>query len=295
MNSNSYVYVYLDTRKPGKFVYYDLEFDYEPFYVGKGYGDRYNNHLNEKRIVNRHKSGKINNIKKVGLLPEIVFICDGVSDDVAKSVEISVISKIGRYPNGPLTNLTDGGDGTLGLNRSQDSIDKQIKSTLSNESWLKKMKSVEFAAEVSQRMKEYYSNDENKKLISKRQSGSGNSMYGKKSSDNQKNAVRLAHSEGRIKLSDDGRKRIIEANKKRKGKKNNKIKSDATFYILLSPDGESFDIFGSVRLQEFCKEKKLQLHVLKKYININITENLVIGNRIFARNTIGWKLKINEE
>jgi len=63
----------------------------------------------------------------------------------------------------------------------------------------------------------------------------------------------------------------------------------------LSPDGESFDIFGSVRLQEFCKEKKLQLHVLKKYININITENLVIGNRIFARNTIGWKLKINEE
>lgn len=110
-----------------------------------------------------------------------------------------------------------------------------------------------------------------------------------------KNAVRLAHSEGRVKLSDNGRKRIIEANKKRKGRKNNKIKSDAKFYILLSPDGKSFDIFGSVRLQEFCKEKKLQLHVLKKYINIKITENLVIGNRIFARNTIGWKLKINEE
>lgn len=295
MNSNSYVYVYLDTRKPGKFIYYDLEFDYEPFYVGKGYGDRYNNHLNEKRIVNKYKSGKINNIKKVGLLPEIVFICDGVSDDFAKSVEISTISKIGRYPNGPLTNLTEGGDGTLGLNRSQDSIDKQIKSTLANDSWLKKMKSAEFAADVSERMKEYYSNEDNRKLISKRQSGSGNSMYGKNTSDKQKKSVTLAHVEGRIKLSDSGRKRIIESNKKRKGKKNNKIKSDAKFYTLFSPDGKSFHIFGSVRLQEFCKEKKLQLHVLKKHINITITENLVIGNRIYARNTVGWQLKINEE
>jgi hypothetical protein len=291
---NSYVYVYLDTRKPGKFIYYDLEFDYEPFYVGKGYGDRYINHLNEKKIVNRYKSGKINNIKKVGLLPEIVFICDGVSDDVAKSEEISTISKIGRYPSGPLTNLTDGGDGTLGLHRSEDSINKQIKSTLSNHTWLNKMKSLEFAAMVSERMKEYYSNDENKKIISKRQSGSGNSMYGKKSSDNQKNALRLAHCEGRIKLSDDGRKRIIEASKKRKGKKNAKIKSDAIFYILISPDGVSYDILGNVRLQEFCKEKKLQLHVLKKHINITIDKNLIIGSRIFARNTIGWQLKIKE-
>ena len=295
MSNNSYVYVYLDTRKPGKFVYHDLEFNYEPFYVGKGYGDRYINHLNEKKIVNRHKSGKINKIKKVGLLPKIVFICDCVSDDFAKSVEISTISKIGRHPNGPLTNLTDGGDGTLGFHRSEESIDKQIKSTLSNDLWIEKMKSAEFAAGVSQRMKEYYSNDENRKLISERQSGNGNSMYGKNTSDNQKKAVSLAHMEGRINLSDDGRKKIIESNKKRKGKKNNKIKSDATFYILLSPDGKSYDIFGSVRLQEFCKEKKLQLHVLKRHINITITENLVIGNRIFARNTVGWQLKINEE
>jgi hypothetical protein len=294
MNSDSYVYIYLDTRKSGKFIYYDLEFDYEPFYVGKGCGDRYNNHLNEKKVVNRHKSGKIENIKKVGLLPKIVFICDSVSDDVAKSIEMLTISKIGRYPNGPLTNLTNGGDGAMGFNRSKDSIDKQIKSTLSNHTWLTKMKSPEFAAMVSERMTEYYSNDENKKLISKRQSGSGNSMYGKKTSDNQKNAVRLAHSDGRIKLSDDGRKRIIYANKKRKGKKNNKIKSDAIFYILFSPNGESYNIFGNVRLQEFCKQKKLQLHVLKEYINITISGNLVTGNRIFARNTIGWKLKIND-
>ena len=88
---DSYVYVYLDTRKPGKFIYYDLEFDYEPFYVGKGRNNRYKEHLNEKRIVNKHKSGKINNIIKDDLLPGIVFISESVSDDVAKSIEILTI------------------------------------------------------------------------------------------------------------------------------------------------------------------------------------------------------------
>ena len=50
-------------------------------------------------------------------------------------------------------------------------------------------------------------------------------------------------------------------------------------------------IYGNVKLQTFCKEKKLQLHILKKYINLKIKENMVIGNKIFAKNTIGWILK----
>ena len=41
----SYVYVYLDPRKPGKFIYNDFSFEFEPFYVGKGYGDRAFGHL----------------------------------------------------------------------------------------------------------------------------------------------------------------------------------------------------------------------------------------------------------
>ena len=43
-----YVYVYTDPRKDnGPYKYGEYEFEYEPFYVGKGIGNRKNNHLNE--------------------------------------------------------------------------------------------------------------------------------------------------------------------------------------------------------------------------------------------------------
>jgi len=34
-----YVYIYLDPRKPGRYVYGDYCFLYEPFYVWKNIGD----------------------------------------------------------------------------------------------------------------------------------------------------------------------------------------------------------------------------------------------------------------
>jgi hypothetical protein len=57
-----YVYVYLDPRKKGSYVYGDYMFEYEPFYVGKGHGRRYKRHLN-KSNYNGSKTHKNNRIK----------------------------------------------------------------------------------------------------------------------------------------------------------------------------------------------------------------------------------------
>ncbi len=47
--NNFYVYIYLDPRKPGNFVYGDFLFKFEPFYDGKGKGDRITEGLSNKK------------------------------------------------------------------------------------------------------------------------------------------------------------------------------------------------------------------------------------------------------
>lgn len=290
---NSYVYVYLDTRKTGIFIYHNLKFNYEPFYVGKGSGQRAYDHLTEKRVVNIHKSSKIYKIKQSNLLPDIIFLYEGLCDEDAKKIEIDVIEMIGRYPNGPLTNMTDGGDGSLGKKRTLESIEKQKESIKNNVEWLNKMKSKEFSNKMSDIKRNYYSKDINKKMVSERQMGERNSMYGKKSSEKQKESVRKAHKEGKIKLSESGVENLKRSNFLRRGKKNINIRIDIKKYLLISPLLEESMVFGGIELQRFCKENKLQLHTLKKYINNIIIQNMTTGGKIFAKNTIGWILKKN--
>jgi len=46
-----YVYALLDPRKPGRYVYETWEFDHEPFYVGKGSGNRIICHTIPRNLV----------------------------------------------------------------------------------------------------------------------------------------------------------------------------------------------------------------------------------------------------
>lgn len=124
MNTNNifYVYAYLDTRKPGNFIYsngkFQYEFDFEPFYIGKGFDDRFNVHLNMaiKTEKNSYKLNKIRAIIKESLDPMIVMVHKDLEETYALQLEISLISLIGRHDlkKGPLTNLTNGGDGISG-------------------------------------------------------------------------------------------------------------------------------------------------------------------------------------
>lgn len=103
-----YVYIY---RKP----------DGTPFYVGKGSGSREIYHLNEARKINSKDKNllKINTIRKIlktGLEPTIQIIDSNLPENVAFDLEKFLIQEIGRVDlnTGPLTNLTDGGEGVSG-------------------------------------------------------------------------------------------------------------------------------------------------------------------------------------
>ena len=135
-NGKFYVYVYLDPRKSGIYKYDDLIFDYEPFYIGKGKNNRLYNHLNNvkfnknSRDKNLLKCGKIKKILKENLEPIILKINNFNEEYKASEYEIYLIEKIGRFDLnlGPLSNLTDGGDGVMNMNEeTKKKISKSLK------------------------------------------------------------------------------------------------------------------------------------------------------------------------
>lgn len=108
-----YIYVYLDPRKPGKYVYGEYQFNYEPFYVGKGSGNRSNTHTHESNRLKGNMSPKIAKIKKLQKLqlsPIIEKIKYFNIENEAYIEEINIISMIGsdyisEIKDGPLTNM----------------------------------------------------------------------------------------------------------------------------------------------------------------------------------------------
>lgn len=114
-----YTYVYVDPTRPGRFTYGEfVSFLYEPFYVGKGTKGRMLCHLSDRHLndeTNFMKKHKLLQMKKVENCHSfVVKMVNGVENFVASYCwEPFLINLIGRLDlgNGPLTNLTDGGDG----------------------------------------------------------------------------------------------------------------------------------------------------------------------------------------
>lgn len=128
MTAEFYAYALLDSRKPGTFKYGYWTFPFEPFYVGKGTGDRWRSHIKVSATDKTFRANKIRSIRKAGHEFKVRIVKRVSTEAEAFELERRLIAKIGRHPEGPLTNLTDGGDGTAGRVRSKKELEKFSKS-----------------------------------------------------------------------------------------------------------------------------------------------------------------------
>ena len=145
--NNSYVYVYLDPRKPGQFLYEKYTFNFEPFYIGVGQNKRIYDHLAEsynknesKQSRNKLKCNKIRKIKRETNKDPIIFkLKEDISLEEALLIENILIISIGRIDlhTGPLTNLTNGGIGSKGRILSDETKKKISQKKMGSIPWNK--------------------------------------------------------------------------------------------------------------------------------------------------------------
>lgn len=132
MEKAFYIYAYLNPLVSGRFTYNTsfgiISFDFEPFYIGKGSGNRMTKGM--KRIRNNNlKKMKIESIiSKAGHLPFCNKIINDLSEKEAFKIEIELIQLIGKIIDGkgPLTNLKDGGEGKSGVYGYKGQWDKKV-------------------------------------------------------------------------------------------------------------------------------------------------------------------------
>lgn len=154
-----YVYVLMDSSKPGKYIYDEYEFNYEPFYIGKGRNNRIKDTFYDKSPFkyNKIKKLKENNIDIISLK-----IVENISNNDAMNLEIKLITLIGRRDDnkGTLVNQTDGGDGRSNSKQTEETKNKISKNRKGKGIGWKHKKETLF-------------------IMSKNQTGEGNGFYGK--------------------------------------------------------------------------------------------------------------------
>jgi hypothetical protein len=183
-----YIYIYLDPRKEGSYIYGTYVFNFEPFYVGKGNGNRAWSHISKKELnknKNTYKNNKINNILSEGYYLKPIILKNFLTEKEAFYLEKELIKLIGRYgKNGPLTNITDGGEGVVGFSNKGFKMPELAKQKLrelhlgeKNPMWGKKCTEEE-RKKQSERMKGQKKTKQTKENMSKAKKGSNNPMYG---------------------------------------------------------------------------------------------------------------------
>ncbi len=247
----------MDPRRPGKYYYdgIDICFLYEPFYIGKGCGDRYSDHTRE--VVNKYKPtnkiryGKISKIIKDNLLPIVFILEESLSLEGSLLREIEYISKIGRIDikSGTLSNLTTGGDG---------------------------------GKEVSPLTRKHFSNlfsGEGNPMFGVSRYGNDNPFYNKKHTKETKSKISNKNT-GKIPWNKGIKYEAVS------GEKSNKVLD----YVIISPTGDIYKI-KSCYMRDFCFDHKLSERNFKRYKNKGKIPSYNQGRDLPERiNSTGWEL-----
>jgi len=291
-NNEYYVYIYLDIRYSGEYKYEEYEFNYKPFYVGKGKNKRKYSHLKMKDTHNKHKNNIIKKIFELNTIPEIITIKENMSEEEAFELEKKLVKLIGRenIGTGHLTNLTDAGEGTSGAIWSDESKEK-IKGE--NNSFFNKTHTDDTINKVianskkriGKKWEEIMGEDkakELKKQYSEDRKGRNNPNHINKNRSleeicGEEKAKQLKESWSK---SHTGMKYSEETNKKKgqKGDKNyfhnnpmNGSKNGrAVKLLVLKPNKEQIVVHGNIK--NFCKENNLSYKILSQLRKKEIDE-----------------------
>ncbi|BAU39993.1 group I intron endonuclease [Ralstonia phage RSP15] len=99
----------------------------EPYYIGKGKGKRAWEHIQGHMLnTSQHNRNKAAKAKREGVEILVEFLWTDLSDEEAQRREVWAIKMWGRkdLKEGPLTNMTDGGDGMSGRIMSEETKKK---------------------------------------------------------------------------------------------------------------------------------------------------------------------------
>ncbi len=259
MSNEFYVYVLLDPRKPGEYKYGEFVFPYEPFYVGKGKNGRAGEHFQIRNQSDDHKSRKIRKIyKETGLEPIIAKPYENLFEEVSFELEKFLIAQIGRYDlgKGPLTNYTDGGEGTSGYIFTEETRKKM------SEAKLGKTLSEEHKRKLSEANKGKTLSEEYRKKLSKslkgKMVGKNHPMFGK------------THSkESRRKMSESLKGRTLSEEHKRKlseSLKGHSVSEESRRKLSKANIGEKNPMFGKT-LSEETKKRMSEAHKKRHAFN----------------------------
>lgn len=215
----------------------------QPFYIGKGSGNRAQTHLKEiPNTRNVYKENKIANIRSQGLEPRIEYIAENIIDEsLAYDIEEQTIIHYGRKgyeENGILTNICLGSrppnhkgktyEDIYGVERAHQQRELRTQLQIARGGYGPKKHTIE-----------------SRKKISDAVSGENNPMFGKKQSET-------------------ARRRIGESNKKYFGRLN---KKSVRYLLENTVTGIKIELYGG-ELLAYCKENNLCYATFRKNLEL---------------------------